>query len=426
LHVQLFYGEGELPLEIPDGVSHSIIERPGEPPLGDPGRALEQKLSRPTNSLPLHELARGKNRAIIVVSDNTRAVPNEVLLPRIIERIDSEVQEIVILIANGLHGPVPPDEIGRLVGEEIAKSFPVMNHCALSSRSHAYLGVSPRGIPITLNKTFTESDLRILTGSVEPHFRAGYSGGRKSVCPGIAGRRTIQLLHSPSLLESPRASYCVLDGNPVHAEATWIAREADVAFIVNVALNKEKEISNVVAGDLEEAWFECVNHASRYSEVAVAGKSDIVITSNGGYPLDRNFYQSVKGLVAAARILKKGGVIVMASECRDGLGSEGFAASLRKLQAFGDLNAYIDWISREENFGLDQWQVEQLVKVLRVSRNIFLLAAGLSDEEHALTLTQRIHSLEEGVERARTLIGGVGAITVMQEGPYVIPSPQTA
>jgi len=423
LHVELLYGEGRLCLEVPDEDSPRIIVRPADPPLHDPEEILEQKLSYPTNCLPLHELSRGKKKAIIVISDNTRPVPNQILLSKIIERIERDVQEITILVANGLHETLSASEIARLVGEGIAKDYAIMNHDATDDRMLEYRGVSPLGIPVFLNKTFCESDLKILTGLVEPHFMAGYSGGRKSVCPGIAGHKTIQQFHSPLLLESPQAEYCVLDGNPVHAEATWIAKEANVDFIVNVAINSEREISNVVAGDMEGAWLECTNHAFKHSEVTVTGRSDIVITSSGGYPLDRNYYQTVKGLVAAARVLKRDGIIIMASECRDGLGSEGFAASLRKLQEAVSIDEYTEYISIEKNFLLDQWEVEELAKVLRVTRNIFLLAKGLSDEEWELTSAKRIDSLEEGLDRARTLICGARSITVLPEGPYVIPSP---
>jgi nickel-dependent lactate racemase len=273
-----------------------------------------------------------------------------------------------------------------------------------------------------VNKTYVESDLKILTGLVEPHFMAGYSGGRKSICPGIAGRRTIQLLHSPLLLGSPRADSCILEGNPVHEEAAEIAGTVGADFIVNVAIDGKKRISKIVAGDLEAAWRACVEHVAQYAEVEIETEADVVIITNGGYPQDRDYYQAVKGLVAASRVVRPNGVIILASECRDGLGSRSFQENLVRLGEMNELAAYLDYISFESHFTLDQWEVEKLIQVLHRTSHLFIYSDGIKKGDAAYTFAERVSSVEKGIDRALALLGDAPKILVMPQGPYVIPT----
>lgn len=388
----------------------------------DAGRALEEALSAPIGTAPLEQLAMGKRQACIVVSDKTRAAPSALLAEAAVEQIRRHVSKIVVLFATGLHEPLTYSEMEELVGPVVSGCSTLVTHDSRDAAGLAAIGTTARGLPIVVNRTFLDSDLRILTGLVEPHFMAGYSGGRKSVCPGIMGRRSVQWLHSPKLLESPQADFLVLQGNPVHEEALSVARAVGVDFIVNVALDRERRVSKICAGDLEQAWLECVRFVASHAEVTSTRKFDIVITSNGGYPLDRNYYQAVKGLVAAARIVRPGGIIILASECCDGLGSEDFRENLRMLKEIADPDAYLNYISDEAHWTVDQWEVEMLIKVLRSTSDIFVYSRGIREEDLPLTCARPIGSLAEGVNEARARLGGAPSIAVMPEGPYLVPT----
>lgn len=281
-----------------------------------------------------------------------------------------------------------------------------------------YLGETPvNGFPVYINSHFLKADLKILTGLIEPHFMAGYSGGRKSVCPGISSVETVKYMHSPHILESPYAANCIVDKNPFHIEATYIARKAGTDFIVNVVLNESKKVSAVFAGDLELAFEKGVEYARKYSEAKVGKKFDLVITTNAGYPLDRNYYQSVKGLVGALNIVKDGGKILIVTECSDGLGSENFRTCLRKLKEFDSYDSYIEYISNMKNFIVDQWEVEELVKVLKKAE-IYVYSEGLKEDDWQITFAKRITDLQGQIN---SFLNDDIEVAVIPEGPYTIP-----
>ena len=417
MRLKVDYGKDGVWLDFPEDVF--VVGRLNMENLKEPEKELMKSLRNPISSPPLHKLAEGRKKACIVISDNTRPVPNEFLLRGIISEIENKVEEIRILIANGIHKKLDEDAIEELVGKDIARRFEILNHDAFDMENLEFLGKTKREIPIYVNKNYLDADLRILTGLIEPHFMAGYSGGRKSICPGISGYETVKYFHSPMLLEPPESDNCIIEGNPVHEEAMFIAKKVGVDFIVNVTLDFEKMVTGIFSGDLEKAWFEGVRYASTYLEYPVRRLYDVVITSNGGYPLDRNYYQTVKGLVAAARLVKEGGVIIVLSECRDGLGSEHFKENLALLKDMG-LDDYISYISKVENFIVDQWEVEELVKVLRKVSRIFMYSEGLNDEEFNLTFAERIdkNDIPKVVERYS---GGYENVAVMPYGPYAIP-----
>jgi len=422
MKLRLPYGQKELQVEIPQRSMLGTVASEPMPLLPDPEKAVADALGHPIGTAPLAELAKGKESACIVVSDNTRPVPNRLLLQAILKTIGADVRRCTVLVASGLHRPLNPGAIQELIGRSLPSSCGVVCHDAEDDEQLVEWGKTRSGIPISLNKHYVESELKILTGLVEPHFMAGYSGGRKSICPGIAGRRTIQLLHSPALLESPRADWCILEGNPVHNEAMEMARTVGVDFIVNVAIDGKKRVSGVFAGDLEAAWHACVAYVSHYSEVGIESEADIVVTTNGGYPQDRNYYQAIKGLVAASRVVRPNGAIVLASECRDGLGKNTFRENLVRLLEMRDPAAYIDDIAVESHFAPDQWEVEKLAQVLRRTRHLYLYSDGLAKEDASLTFTEPVPSVEAGIRRALSLLEEGAKILVMPQGPYVIPT----
>lgn len=422
MRIGIEFGKDTLWLDTPGPETPWIVRRGVVAPINEPGPELERALSCPLGAPPLESLARGKRQACIVISDNTRASPSAFLVAGIVNRLAGCVPTVKVLVATGLHAPPSQAAMEELVGPDLAARCDLVSHDARDPRNLVPMGSTPRGLPVLLNRVFAESDLRILTGLVEPHFMAGYSGGRKAVCPGILGQKSIQFLHSPQLLESPQADYGRVAGNPVHEEALWVARKVGVDFIVNVALDAQKRIAAIAAGDLEAAWFECVRFVSRSAQATTPGRYDLVVTSNGGHPLDRNYYQTVKGLVAAARIVKPGGIILMASECRDGLGSEDFRRALEALVAARDPDRYVRDISAEENWTIDQWEVEMLVRALRGVSAVLLYSPGIRADDWPVTCAQPVASLEEGLKEARRRLGPGASVAVMPEGPHVIPT----
>jgi len=417
--VDLLYGKGKVKVEVPDS---AVIIKKKEMPFFEDKEAAElvkKSLEEPIGTESLSKIAEGKNSACIVVSDNTRPVPNKIILPPILEILENAgIKDIKILIATGLHHPLDEKGIEEILGRDLMEKYEVLNHDALDSSNMTYLGKTPvNQFPIYVNSIFLSSEVKILTGLIEPHFMAGYSGGRKSVCPGVSSVETVRYMHSPMILESPYATNCIVEKNPFHIEANYIAKKAGVNFIVNVVLNENKKISGVFSGDLEEAFKRGVEYARKYSETKVGEKFDVVITTNAGYPLDRNYYQSVKGLVGALNIVKNGGKILIVTECSDGLGSENFKACLKKLREIGNYDSYIEYISDMKNFVVDQWEVEELVKVLR-KVEIYVYSGGLKEEDWKLTFANRVTDLQKQIDK---FVSAGSKIAVIPEGPYTIP-----
>jgi len=421
IDLRLPYGERGLPDEIPQRSLLGAVAGEPMPVLADPANAVADALRYPTGTAPLVELARGRKSACLVVSDNTRPVPNGLLLEAILESISADVRRCTVPIASGMHDPMEPNTVPNLMGRSLPSFCRVECHNAEDEGQLVELGETSSGIPITLNRHYVESDLKILTGLVEPHFMAGYSGGRKSVCPGIAGRRAIELLHSPALMESPQANWCVLEGNPVHDAAMEMAKAAGVDFTMNVAIDSAQRVSRVFAGDLEDAWQEGVRYVSQSSVIKIESQADIVVTTDGGYPQDRNYSQAIKKLSAASRAVRFDGAIVLASECRDGLGKSTFRKCLKHLLEMRDPVAYIDSIARASNIPPDQWEVEKLAQVLRRTRTLYLYSEGITPDDARLSFAEPVLSAEEGVGRALSLLGDDARILLMPQGPYTVP-----
>jgi nickel-dependent lactate racemase len=420
-HVSLSFGRTEHRLDLGLLPECDVLSLQGLPVLADPASTLRNALENPVSSPPLASLSRGRHSACIVVSDNTRPVPNELILQPLLELISPHVPDITILVANGLHPPLSSPLLRVLVGRSIYDRFPVVNHLATDDSALTHLGTTPTGIPVDVNSLYVKSDLKILTGLVEPHFMAGYSGGRKSVCPGIAGANTIQMFHSPALIESPRAALGIVDGNPVHEEAVRVARTAGVDFILNVAIDRSRRLVSVEAGDLEDAWLRCVEAVGRQARISVDKAYDILVVANGGYPLDQNFYQTIKGLTAAASILRRGGVIVMVSECRDGLGTEHFRRCLVELKEASSAAQYLRRISSPDAYRREQWQVEKYAAVQEWASRILVVTKGLSREDAELASVELLPSVGACIQEALRDMGPSSRVAILPNGPYVIP-----
>ncbi|MCA9118231.1 MAG: nickel-dependent lactate racemase [Planctomycetaceae bacterium] len=420
MRVRLDYGRTGLEVELPDAnVVGPLSLQPVEP-LADPADAVAAKLAAPTGTAPLAELARGRRSACILICDITRPVPNELLLGHILpvlEQAGIPREAICILIATGLHRPNEGEELVELVGRHIAENYTVVNHDGRDLAAHTALGDSPRGVPIHIDTRYIEADLKIATGLIEPHLMAGFSGGRKLICPGIAALETVRAWHSPPFLEHPNADCGILEGNPVHEENTWIGRHAGCDFIVNVTLDENRQVTSVVAGDMEEAFLEGVRFASRVARAEVHQPCDVVVTSSAGYPLDTTFYQSVKGLTGVLPIVKEGGTIIIAASLDEGIGSPEFAGL---FEQFATPNEFMQFILDPDNFILDQWQLEEMAKVLRKAR-VRYVSDGLPASTLNGLFVEAVPSVEQAVAEALAEYGPEARIAVVPKGPYVLP-----
>jgi nickel-dependent lactate racemase len=355
----------------------------------------------------------------VVISDVTRPVPNAVLLPPLLttlQRSGIPRERITILVATGLHRPNLGDELAEMIGPEVARDYRVVNHHGKERGEHRYLGASPRGVPIWIDSRYVEADLKITTGLIEPHFMAGFSGGRKLICPGLAAQETVHVWHGPEFLEHPNARTGCLEGNPVHEENTWIARRVGCDLIVNVVIDAQRRILKLVAGDMQSAFLEGVEFVRSLVCDTVPEPVDIVVTSAAGYPLDTTFYQSVKGMVAAAEIVKPGGTIVLAAGMEQGIGSGEFRQIFRD---HATLEGFMERILAKTYFMSDQWQIEELAKARRKAR-IKVVTGGLTPEVLQGLFVESAASVEQAVAESLSQYGPGATIAVIPKGPYVI------
>ena len=420
MRVTLDYGKTGLDVELPDGnIVGPLSIQPMEP-LADPVAAVAEKVASPTGTQPLLELARDRTSACIAICDITRPVPNQVILECLLPTLEAAGiprQEILILIATGMHRPNEGDELVELVGAEIAANYRVENHHGTIRDEHTYLGESPRGVPVWIDSRYVEADLKITTGLIEPHLMAGFSGGRKLICPGLAALETVKVWHGPDFIEHPKADCGILDGNPVHEENTAIGQMAGCDFIVNVTLDEQRRVTGVVAGDMIGAFQEGVELIRGVVTAEVSEACDVVVTSSAGYPLDTTFYQAVKGLTGALPIVKEGGRIIIAAGLSEGVGSPEFQSLFEENSS---LEVFMERILGKDYFVMDQWQLEELAKVLRKARVTFV-SDGLTAQRLGELFVEAAESVEEAVASALEDYGPDAWIAVIPKGPYVLP-----
>jgi nickel-dependent lactate racemase len=420
MRIKLDYGRTGLDVDLPeDRLVGPLAIRPA-PPLLDPEAAIVHALRHPIGSRPLAEIARGHRTACILVCDITRPVPNRLILPPLLRTLEEQGlqrQDILILIATGLHRPNEGAELEELVGPEIAAGYRIENHHGKVQEEHAFLGVTPNGVPVHLDVRYVRADLKITTGLIEPHLMAGYSGGRKVICPGIAGLETVKVWHGPRFLEHPKADCGIVEGNPVHEENTRIALMAGCDFIVNVCLDGQRRITWVGAGDMIQAWQEGVRFVEKVVRVPVAEPLDVVVTSCAGYPLDTTWYQAVKGLTGALPIVKQGGTIVLAASLSEGLGSPEF----RRVMADNpDLKTFKKRLLGADYFLMDQWQLEEFVKVVDRCR-VKVVSDGLTAETLRACHVEPAATVEQAVADCLSEYGPRARVAVIPKGPYVLP-----
>lgn len=422
MELKLAYGKTGLPVRIPDSNVGGIVHMIQAHPVENPQDAIAQALQTPIASRPLREIAQGRSSAVIVISDITRPVPNRLLLPPILQTIEAAGiprEKITILIATGIHRPNLGDELIELVGEDIARSYRVENHFSEDPKACDYLGTIDDGIPVYVNKFFLEADLKILTGLVELHLMAGYSGGRKAILPGISSLETMKFMHGYRMIQRNETCNGRLQGNPFHEAAVKIARKVGVDFIANVTLDEKRQITGIFCGDLEAAHQAACTQVERCTLVPVEQQYDIVVTCGGGYPLDKTMYQSIKGFVGALDAVKEGGTVILATQNEEGVGSPEFTELLHRLEKpmqFYDLTMGPNYIAK------DQWMIQELVNGLHRCELLYY-TEGISDEELRACLVTPIPSVEAGIEQLLQHHGRNAKILIIPEGPYVMPKP---
>ncbi|MCC9607533.1 nickel-dependent lactate racemase [Blastopirellula sp. JC732] len=419
MKVKLEYGRVGLEANIPDNGNVRTLAYKDAPPLADPHAALLEVLARPNGAPPLFELAQGKKDACIVICDITRPVPNEMILRPALELLEAAGiarDKITILNATGLHRPNHGQELVEMVGQYIVDHYRIENHDGENREEHVHLGTSPNGVPIWIDRRYVEADLKITVGLIEPHFMAGFSGGRKLICPGIAHIDTIRAWHSPRFLEHENATMGCLVDNPVHIENTSIAKTAGCDFIINVVIDAHRHPLKFVAGDMIAAFEEGVEFVRSVVVDTLDKPADIVVTSSAGYPLDTTFYQSVKAMVAAAKVVKKGGTIIVAASLTEGIGSPPFTSLFSK---YDNLNAFMTAILDPDCFTMDQWQLEELAKAARQAK-IVMVSDGIPAERLSELFVEPAVSVEAAIESALAEHGNDASIAVIPKGPYVL------
>ena len=423
MSIELLFGKKEISLKLPPHINAHLIEKHPMPLVADSSQAILDAFDSPIQSPKLSELAAGKDSACIAICDITRPVPNGLILPPLVDTLVKggiPKENILILVATGLHRPNEGEELRELIGsDEIFNSIRIENHFARDREAHVDLGYTSQNIPIGIDKQFIEADLRIVTGLVEPHFMAGYSGGRKVVAPGIAYQDTILKFHTAHVLEDKNSDNCILKGNPLHQAQLEIVRTIGDIYAVNTVIDDKRRLGNVTFGAVEPSHLEAVAFMQKYGEVDINRKFKTIVTSAGGYPLDKTYYQTVKGMVSPLSILEPGGTIIIASDCSEGMGSPEFVTAQEMLYDKG-ADGFMETLYTRENAKIDEWQTEMLLKPLRRGA-IRLYTENLTEEQLQQTCVEHISSslleaIISSVEEQKD-----NNIGIIPEGPYIVP-----
>ncbi|SFL76975.1 nickel-dependent lactate racemase [Pelosinus propionicus] len=414
--VQLAYGKGNISIEVPDNAV--IVEPPHIESLADEKGAVVQALRHPTGTPPLKEMVKASDTVAIVISDITRPTPNHKLVPWIIEELSHVPKENFVVI-NGLgsHRHNTREELISMLGQEVVDTIRVINHEAFDDNELVHVGRNSYGSEVYLNKTYVEADFKIVTGFIEPHFFAGFSGGPKGINPGIVGIKTIQDFHNAEMIGNPKSTWGVIEGNGVQDAATQNCLMAKPQFMLNVTLNGDKEITNVFAGDVIQAHRVGCEFVKHHAMVAVDHPFDIVITTNAGYPLDQNLYQTVKGMSAGAQIVKEGGSIISVAECSDGLPSHGNFGPILKMR--NTPQALLDMINEPSFSMFDQWEAQALA-MIQVKADCYLYST-LDKETVADCMLQSVENIEQTLAKLIEKYGSDARVAVLPLGPLVVP-----
>ena len=418
MRIKLAYGREGLWVDLPDD-NVTVVEPRFVEAVPDERAALLQALREPLGTAPLRDLAGPDDNVVIVFSDITRPTPNDRMLPPLLEELSHIPREQILLInATGMHRENTDAELRGMLGDGIVDDYRIMQHDAWDDDALVHLGETRFGHEIWIDRNYLDADVKILTGFIEPHLFAGFSGGPKAVLPGVAGARTVLQNHSGQMLDDPRATWGNTEGNPMWEEMLEVALETDPTFLLNVTLNEERGITGVYAGDLQLAHQAGMASVRETAMVPVDEPFDIVITSNSGYPLDLNLYQSVKGMSAAAQIVREGGSIIIAAECWDGVPDHG---EYKNILGMADTPAALLEIIKGDGFVMmDQWQA-YVQALIAIRADVYVRNGHIPDEEIEAALLQPCHCVEDTVVLLLEKYGPDARICVLPQGPQTIP-----
>ena len=418
MRVRLAYGRSGLDVELPED-RVVVIEPRFTPGVIDEPAHIRAALRQPIGAQPLRDLVGSEDDVAIVFSDLTRPMPNDRVLPVLLDELSHVPSESIVLInALGTHRPNTDAELRGMLGSAIVDRYRIVQHDCLDEDNLVHMGVTRFDHEIWVSKTYLDAKVKILTGFIEPHFLAGFSGGPKAVLPGVAGESTIMGNHSGPMIGNPATTWGVTVGNPLWEEMLEVAEATQPTFILNVTLNRDRAITGVFAGDLVEAHRCGAEHARAHAMIAVPQAFDIVITSNSGYPLDLNLYQAAKGMSAAAQIVKPGGAIIVAAECWDGIPDHGEFKNL--LHMTNSPRALLEIISEPDFSVRDQWEA-QIQALIQLKAEVHLKSSYLTEDEVQKALLTPCTSIEETVARLLERYGPQASICVLPEGPQTIP-----
>jgi nickel-dependent lactate racemase len=418
MKIKLAYGKTGLDLHLDDNWKAEVVEPRFVPGVADPKAALRDALKAPIGAKRLASQIKSTDRVGIIFNDITRATPNQLILPAILAELRHVLPENILLFnALGTHRQNTEKELRQMLGDDLVNSCRIVQNNCLDKSTQTSLGRNSNGNEIWINRELMECDFRILTGFIEPHFFAGFSGGGKAVMPGMAGLETILRNHSVQNIGNARSIWGVTQGNPIWEEVRETAKGV-AHFMVNVALNRDKAITAVFAGDLDEAYAQGSAFVKETAMVPLREPFDIVITSNSGYPLDLNLYQAVKGMSAAAEIVRQGGSIVTVAECWDGIPDHGLFGEL--LSQAESPHGILDQLHRSNFPRQDQWQVQVLAQIL-LKAEVFVHSGFLSEDQLHAALLKPASNLDDTITQLVQKYGRDTRICVLPEGPVTIP-----
>jgi nickel-dependent lactate racemase len=418
VRVRLDYGAEGLDVDLP-GERTTIIEPMARPAVADARATLLHAIRSPLGQAPLRELVSAGQKVAISVCDITRAQPRKETIEALFEEMPQvDPKDVTILIATGTHRTNTDQELERMLGREILGRYRVINHNSRERSTLSRVGVTSTGVEVYLNREWLGADVRITTGFVEPHFFAGFSGGPKMVAPGLAGLDTVMTLHDARHIGHPKATWGITEGNPIHDDVREIARMVTVHFAVDVTLNREQKITAAFAGDIVAEHRAACAYAKDTAMRQVPSPFDVVVTTNSGYPLDQNLYQAVKGMSAAAKIVKPGGTIIAAAECRDGLPSHGSYGAV--LASAANPEALLAMICAPGYSVPDQWQV-QVQAQIQTKAKVLVKTTGLGPGEIRAAHFTPIDDVSEAVRASLDRAGQGSTLCVLPQGPQTIP-----
>ena len=420
MQVQLAYGRTGLVVELPADRT-TVVEPRDVPGAPDPRQVLRTALRNPVAGPPLREVVQPGQSVVISVCDGTRAQPRDLMVPAVLEELEGVVapEDVLVLVATGTHRGNTDAEIRAMLGDEVVDTVRVLNHDARDDSSLVWLGTHGDGVPVWVNRHWVEADVRITTGFVEPHFFAGFSGGPKMVVPGLAGLETVLTLHDARRIGSPLAVWGVCEGNPVHDDIrAVVAAVGRVDFAVDVTLNREQQVVGAFAGELFAMHAMAREAARELAMAPVDGLFDVVVTTNSGYPLDQNLYQAVKGMSAAATVVKEGGTIVCAAECRDGFPDHGSYREV--LESAASPQELLAMIADRPRTVPDQWQVQVQAKLQSRAR-VIVHTSYLSAEALRAAHLERTDDVAATVRELLAALPADARVCVLPEGPQTIP-----